>query len=110
MAYVPYEKMSKRKKRAEDQRKRENWGCISPVTRKAESATTYNRAKARRWQRNADGGLFCWTKGGRGGDGLRRPKGSALGEPGKGFALSKPMLRSRAGTSRFYINNALAPA
>jgi len=58
MAYTSYKKMSKRKQKEEDARKRVTWGQTKPVTRKIESSKTYNRKKTRRWQ-DADGG-FCF--------------------------------------------------
>lgn len=58
MAYAPYKKLSKRKQREQDERKRETWGQIKPVTRKIDSAKMYNRKKARCWHQNADGAFF----------------------------------------------------
>jgi len=57
MAYTSYRKLSKRKRREVDERQRATWGQIKPVTRKIESAKTYNRKKTRRRQENADGGF-----------------------------------------------------
>ena len=60
MAYTPYTKLSKRKQREKDARKRASWGQIKPVTRKIESAKAYSRKKTRRWHQDADGG-FCFV-------------------------------------------------
>ena len=48
MAYVSYKKLSKKKRREVDQRKREIWGVISPATRSVGSAKVYNRKKNQR--------------------------------------------------------------
>lgn len=52
--FVPFEKMSKRRQREENQRKRSNWGNISPVTRKSENKKIYNRKKLRSADRKAN--------------------------------------------------------
>ena len=46
--FVPYEKLSKKKKRELDLKRRKTW-AISPVTRKPQTPKAYNRKKARRW-------------------------------------------------------------
>ena len=46
---IPYDKMSKKQKRAYDEKRRVVWG-ISPVTRKKENAKAYSRKKARKWE------------------------------------------------------------
>lgn len=38
--FVPYEKLSKSKKRELDRKKRVTWGNVNPVTRKVESKNT----------------------------------------------------------------------
>lgn len=55
---IPYEKLSKRKQKEMDQKRRKGWGDISPVTRKSENPKAYNRQKARRWEQNSDAGPF----------------------------------------------------
>ena len=45
---IPYEKLSKKKKRALDAQRRTVW-TISPVTRKPENSKAYNRRKAQKW-------------------------------------------------------------
>ncbi len=61
MAFIPYEKMSKRQKKEEDRKRRKDWGLVSPVTKRIESQKSYNRKKDRKGQEHADGGLFCWS-------------------------------------------------
>ena len=48
--FIPYEKLSKKKKRELDAARRSAWAC-SPVTRRPEDPKAYNRAKARREDR-----------------------------------------------------------
>ncbi len=45
--FVPYEKLSKKQKRALNARRRETWG-ISPVTRRPENPKAYQREKTRK--------------------------------------------------------------
>lgn len=48
--FIPYEKLSKKKKRELDSSRRGSWGEINPVTRKPENPKAYNRRKARNWK------------------------------------------------------------
>ena len=45
--FIPYEKLSKKKKRESDARRRTVWQ-ISPVTRRPENPKAYNRRKAQK--------------------------------------------------------------
>ena len=45
--FIPYEKLSKKKKRELDLKKRKTW-AVSPVTRRPENPRAYNRKKARK--------------------------------------------------------------
>lgn len=45
MKFVPYEKLSKKKKREHDIRKRGDWGALSPVTRRPDNPKAYRRKK-----------------------------------------------------------------
>ena len=47
--FVSYEKLSKKKKRELDAKRRGSWNGINPVTRKPENSKAYNRRKARTW-------------------------------------------------------------
>lgn len=49
--FIPYEKLSKRKQRELDRKKRGSWGEVNPVTRKPENPRAYNRRKARSWKK-----------------------------------------------------------
>ena len=53
--FTPYEKLSKKKQRELDARRRNVW-TISPVTRKPENSKAYNRKKAQKWSDDSD---FC---------------------------------------------------
>lgn len=52
--FVPYEKLSKKKKKEIDAKRRGTWGEINPVTRKAENPKAYNRRKAQRREDDPD--------------------------------------------------------
>jgi len=45
MKFIPYEKMSKKRRREENAKKRATWGEINPVTRVPERPDAYNRNK-----------------------------------------------------------------
>lgn len=49
---IPYEKLSKKKQREYNARRRNTWGSLNPVTRKPANPKAYNRQKARK--RNFD--------------------------------------------------------
>ena len=49
--FIPYEKLSKKKKRKLDLAKRQTWGKLNPVTRKPENSKAYNRKKSQDWKR-----------------------------------------------------------
>ena len=46
--FIPYEKLSKKAKRALDARKRGSWGGLNPVTRRPANPKAYDRNKAKR--------------------------------------------------------------
>ena len=48
--FIPYEKLSKKKKRELDAAKRTTWGALNPVTRRTPNPRAYDRQKARRWK------------------------------------------------------------
>jgi len=50
--FVPYEKLSKRERKALDKAKRATWGQISPVTRRPDNPKAYNRRKEQRWTKD----------------------------------------------------------
>lgn len=47
--FIPYEKLSKKRRRELNNSRRGDWGNINPVTRKAANPKAYNRKKARKW-------------------------------------------------------------
>ena len=51
--YVPYEKMSKKAQKELNQKKRNSWGELSPVTRIVPNKKAYNRASAKKEARYA---------------------------------------------------------
>ena len=50
--FIPYEKLSKKKQRELDRKRRNTWGSLNPVTRKPANPKAYNRQKARKWTRD----------------------------------------------------------
>lgn len=52
--FVPYEKLSKKKKKEMNAERRTSWQ-ISPITRKPENPKAYNRRKAQDWKRDGSG-------------------------------------------------------
>lgn len=47
--FIPYEKLSKKKKKERNAEKRNTW-TISPVTRRPENPKAYSRKKAQNWK------------------------------------------------------------
>lgn len=43
--FIPYEKLSKKKKKEHDRRARGSWNGVNPVTRRVESKKKYNRKR-----------------------------------------------------------------
>ena len=58
--FIPFEKLSKKEKRAHQLSKRGSWGAVSPVTRKAENPKAYNRKKTRTWTDDSTDGSFAF--------------------------------------------------
>ena len=54
--FIPYEKLSKKKKRELDESRRTLW-AISPVTRRPENPKAYNRKKAQKRMDDSDSAL-----------------------------------------------------
>ncbi len=50
--FIPYEKLSKKKKKELDRLNRADWGSIDPRTRKPEDPKAYNRKKAQTWNQD----------------------------------------------------------
>lgn len=55
--FIPYEKLSKKKRREQDARRRGLW-TISPVTRRPENPKAYNRKKTQDRYEDTDPDLF----------------------------------------------------
>ena len=55
--FIPYEKLSKKKRRELDRQKRNDWGEVKPVSRRIESGKIYKRKKAKR-EEDLDASLF----------------------------------------------------
>ena len=57
--YVPYEKLSKKKQKELNAKKRTTWGSLNPVTRRPENPKAYNRQKTRKWSEDFGAVSFC---------------------------------------------------
>ena len=57
--FIAYEKLSKKKKRELDAKRRSSWGGVNPVTRIPANPKAYNRAKARKWDHESSAVLFA---------------------------------------------------
>ena len=57
--FIPYEKLSKKKKRELDRKKRVEWK-MNPVTRKPENPKAYKRRKTHLWD-DPSGGSFIFA-------------------------------------------------
>ena len=51
--FIPYEKLSKKKQRELDLKKRGSWGGLNPVTRKPRNPKAYDRRKAQSWKKES---------------------------------------------------------
>ena len=58
--YVPFEKLSKKKQRELNAKRRNTWGSISPITRKPNSPKAYNRRKALKWNDDSSSVPFAF--------------------------------------------------
>ena len=56
---IPYEKLSKKKKRELNASRRNTWGNLKPVTRKPDPHKAYNRRKAQKWKDDSSLCLSC---------------------------------------------------
>ena len=65
--FIPYEKLSKKQKRALDAARRGSWGGLSPVTRRPENPKAYKRKKAR-IEEELDRAFLCQEKRRQGGE------------------------------------------
>ena len=61
--FIPYEKLSKKEQRKRDAQRRGSWQGLSPVTRRPENPTAYNRRKAQNWKKDPGSVPFCFIRG-----------------------------------------------
>ena len=59
--FIPYEKLSKKKQRELNARKRKTWGNVNPVTRRTENPKAYNRQKAKKWMNDSFHSLYFFA-------------------------------------------------
>lgn len=48
--FIPYNKLSKKEKKKQNQTKRQTWGDLNPVTRTPANSKVYNRKKNQYWK------------------------------------------------------------
>ena len=60
MKFIPYGKLSKKKKREADRARRGGWGALSPVTRRPDDPRAYNRSREKRKGLSEDGEGFSF--------------------------------------------------
>ena len=58
MKFIPYDKLSKKKKREADRARRGSWGGINPVTRRPDNPKAYKRKKIK--LSDKDGELYLF--------------------------------------------------
>ena len=58
--FIPYKKMSKKKQKEINQKKRASWNGLNPVTRKSENRKAYNRKKVLKWNDDSFQDLFIF--------------------------------------------------
>lgn len=51
--FISFEKLSKKKQREANAKRRGSWGALNPVTRKPANPKAYNRKKAHKWSENS---------------------------------------------------------
>ena len=60
--FVPYEKLSKKKKRQLDAEKRGSWYGLNPITRRPKNPKAYDRKKARCWRDDSSNVLSSYLR------------------------------------------------
>lgn len=56
--HICYDKLTKKKQREIDQKRRGTWLGVNPVTRRLEDSKVYNRKKAQNWKKDSGIALF----------------------------------------------------
>lgn len=62
---IPFEKLSKKKQKELNAKKRGSWYGLNPVTRKPEHSRAYNRRKARKWSEEFQDRVFYYARKGK---------------------------------------------
>ncbi len=57
--FIPYEKLSKKKQRELDLKRRGSWGSLNPVTRRPKNPKAYDRRKAQSWKKDSGSAPFA---------------------------------------------------
>lgn len=56
--FIPFEKMSKKKQKEINQKKRTSWNGLNPVTKKSKNLKAYNRKRVLKWNDDSFQDLF----------------------------------------------------
>ena len=59
--FTPFEKLSKKKQREINAKKRGDWNGLNPVTRNAENPKAYQRQKAQKWSYDSSSVPFLFA-------------------------------------------------
>ena len=86
--FIPYEKLSKKKQRELDLRRRGSWGGLNPVTRRPKNPKAYDRRKAQSWKKDSGSAPFVLFHP------LSFGLGKIVGLPDPGKELPVELLRS----------------
>ena len=86
--FIPYEKLSKKKQRELDLRRRGSWGGLNPVTRRPKNPKAYDRRKAQSWKKDSGSAPFVLFHS------LSFRLGEIVGLPDPGQQLPVDLLRS----------------
>ncbi len=85
--FIPYEKLSKKKQRELDLKKRGSWGGLNPVTRRPKNPKAYDRRKAQSWKKDSGSAPFVFS------DPSSFRLGKIIGLPDPGQQLPVDLLR-----------------
>lgn len=58
--FIPLEKLSKKKQRELNAKRRGSWHGLNPMTRKPKNSKAYNRAKTRNWRDDSSAASLCF--------------------------------------------------
>ena len=95
MKFIPYDKLSKKKRREADRARRGSWGGINPVTRRPDNPKAYKRKKIRLSDENGEAFVIGKTRQHDGARGLPSHRGAYLDGLSEHERLSPVVMCSR---------------